>query len=908
METVKNSNRQLEQSSVDLIPDFPVLQDYPQNEFDRLIEKPSHQRHDDSDDQGICLSESLSESSSGEELNTGDDDVFGEGISCEIFDLIENLITMALDLRKKVDKGKEFEDGKGELSDDDNTAVALDLTASSARKPPLGPPPPLTPLFPPGPSDAIRHVTAQEKEILRQSYCRLVRFLRLDLPNIQQFTEEYRAMALKRLQSFLFMYLIEVKRKSPAGLNMFQESFGSDLAIRQFFRVFLGKSEQLTRSSSLSGGAVIRPARFASMDDGTPQILCRGPLGHERLVRNSSSNNAPYPLRRGDSGHHPYASGSTTHGHRGTHLSHQSTHSYSSQQQTYPHPPAHLTYTNSSTYQPPQSGHHQQQSSRHPQQPYDNFSRDSLPPFLEDQRVDVQDVIHLVCQLFPISDAVKGLGPHDYEELYGQPFFQPPSPSMDNIMTPSPSRSSCHTPNYATSSVGSIPGSPASPWQTRSFVEGSLAASPHYASSSSNSPFSNVMSPQLSSANSSPGPSSPLPRSVERQMVRMTIVSSQPPPLIPLNKPSPSSWQPAVIAPKPHPPSAVIVAPKQYSPGPSVIVPKQPAASPATLVSAKQPAIQSSESPSQQPAIKPYPTAHEEMATSMNPLIKEQSMRQVVKSTIEALTLADHDGDTPLMVACANPAYKIEDLYALLERLKNHPQPAKVFCVMNNRRETALFLAASERRPLVAGYLAETMSALRIPLNQTYEKGNTVIHYLAMWGDDYNEVLRYLVRVRAVDNKLAFDLNARNHTGRSALHETVMLYQANDPIGQGFIKNIQLLLEHGADAGLSDITSGKTPVHIAIEKRDPFLLELLLSKCPGSANAPMYNDNRPLHSAATLSEVTDMQQLELVNILLKYGADKALRNKANKLPIELVQQDRDRVKAVLQARSRQNYT
>lgn len=383
METAKNSNRQLEQSSVDLIPDFPVLQDYPQNEFDRLIEKPSHQRHDDSDDQGICLSESLSESSSGEELNTGDEDVFGEVISCEIFDLIENLITMALDLRKKVDKGKEFEDGKGELSDDDNTAVALDLTASSARKPPLGPPPPLTPLFPPGPSDSIRHVTAQEKEILRQSYCRLVRFLRLDLPNIQQFTEEYRAMALKRLQSFLFMYLIEVKRKSPAGLNMFQESFGSDLAIRQFFRVFLGKSEQLTRSSSLSGGAVIRPARFASMDDGTPQILCRGPLGHERLVRNSSSNNAPYPLRRGDSGHHPYASGSTTHGHRGTHLSHQSTHSYSSQQQTYPHPPAHLTYTNSSTYQPPQSGHHQQQSSRHPQQPYDNFSRDSLPPFLE---------------------------------------------------------------------------------------------------------------------------------------------------------------------------------------------------------------------------------------------------------------------------------------------------------------------------------------------------------------------------------------------------------------------------------------------------------------------------------------------------------------------------------------------
>jgi hypothetical protein len=77
-----------------------------------------------------------------------------------------------------------------------------------------------------------------------------------------------------------------------------------------------------------------------------------------------------------------------------------------------------------------------------------------------------------------------------------------------------------------------------------------------------------------------------------------------------------------------------------------------------------------------------------------------------------------------------------------------------------------LYLAASERRPLVAGYLAETMSALRIPLNQTYEKGNTIIHYLSMWGDEFFEVLRYLVRVRTPDNKLAFDLNSRNHTGK----------------------------------------------------------------------------------------------------------------------------------------------
>jgi hypothetical protein len=181
------------------------------------------------------------------------------------------------------------------------------------------------------------------------------------------------------------MYLIEVKKKSPAGLNMFQESFGSDLAIRQFFRVFLGKSEQLTRTTSAPAApSVLRPARFATMpDDVPPQILCRGPLGHERQTRNAGLSNAPYPLRRGDSGHHPYASGSvSSHGHRGIHFSHQSAHPYSlHQQQNYPHP--NVPYSNPSAYQPhpSQSGNSQQQTYR--QSTFDNAGRNSLPSFLE---------------------------------------------------------------------------------------------------------------------------------------------------------------------------------------------------------------------------------------------------------------------------------------------------------------------------------------------------------------------------------------------------------------------------------------------------------------------------------------------------------------------------------------------
>ena len=255
----------------------------------------------------------------------------------------------------------------------------------------------------------------------------------------------------------------------------------------------------------------------------------------------------------------------------------------------------------------------------------------------------MQDVIHRLCQIFPLNDEVKGLSSKDFEDLYGQyPVGQPPSPSKDdNIMAPSPSGSyqtlspcaSYMTPSpsgsYQTirtqNGSSSIPGSPASPWQTTTYVGGSLGTSPRHPSSSSNSPYSNVMSPgQLSSENGSPAPSSPIPRSVENQLTRMSLVPSQPPPLIPLVK--------AALPPRQQP--AIIIAPK-----------KQPPQPPLPLPPPQQPAQATPPTPPSQP-INKYRTAHEEMASRLDPLIKEQSMRQVVKSTMEALTVADHDGDT----------------------------------------------------------------------------------------------------------------------------------------------------------------------------------------------------------------------------------------------------------------------
>ena len=128
-----------------------------------------------------------------------------------------------------------------------------------------------------------------------------------------------------------------------------------------------------------------------------------------------------------------------------------------------------------------------------------------------------------------------------------------------------------------------------------------------------------------------------------------------------------------------------------------------------------------------------------------------------------------------------------------------------VYVVVPLLAQSALLLAALENRQLVAGYLAETMSILGVPLSQTYQKGNTIVHYLAKWGDEFAAVLKYLIRVRRLDGSLAFDLDARNHEGRSALQDAVTAYRPASESAHGFSHTavISLLVKHGADAGLS---------------------------------------------------------------------------------------------------------
>jgi len=282
-------------------------------------------------------------------------------------------------------------------------------------------------------------------------------------------------------------------------------------------------------------------------------------------------------------------------------------------------------------------------------------------------------------------------------------------------------------------------------------------------------------------------------------------------------------------------------------------------------------------SPSSNASDHPLPeyfrTARQELMARLHPVLKEKSMKMVAKSSIAVLTKADADGDTPLMVACANPAYRYEDLYALLERLKSHPHASAFFTAVNHRRETALYLAAWQRRALMTGYLAETMTSLSIPLDQTYDdKGNSIIHCVAIWGDHYSHVLEYLIRIATSGASGAFDLNATNHRGRTALHEAVLLFRPDCHPQHSVINNIQLLLDYGADAGLPCGVWG----------------------------------NAPLHSTAALCDVSDAQQMALIELLLDYGADPMQRNNVQQLPFDLVPPHRHQAKMLLMTPARRN--
>jgi len=103
---------------------------------------------------------------------------------------------------------------------------------------------------------------------------------------------------------------------------------------------------------------------------------------------------------------------------------------------------------------------------------------------------------------------------------------------------------------------------------------------------------------------------------------------------------------------------------------------------------------------------------------------------------------------------------------------------------------------------------------------------------------------------------------------------------------------IKALLKAGADIQETD-KNGVTPLHHAVRFRSPAAVETLLRLGANVNQACKRSGSTPLHRAVTSTGAPSTsgkndEVREIIEILLQYGADPAIKNKNGKTPADYV--------------------
>jgi tankyrase len=114
-----------------------------------------------------------------------------------------------------------------------------------------------------------------------------------------------------------------------------------------------------------------------------------------------------------------------------------------------------------------------------------------------------------------------------------------------------------------------------------------------------------------------------------------------------------------------------------------------------------------------------------------------------------------------------------------------------------------------------------------------------------------------------------------------------------DPVKQR--QAIEALLKAGADIHETD-KNGVTPLHHAVRFRSPAAVAVLLRHGARVNQACKRSGSTPLHRAVTSTgaPATAGKQhaaIEIIQTLLKHGADPSLKNKIGKTPADYVKDD-----------------
>ncbi|EOB04079.1 NF-kappa-B inhibitor epsilon, partial [Anas platyrhynchos] len=188
--------------------------------------------------------------------------------------------------------------------------------------------------------------------------------------------------------------------------------------------------------------------------------------------------------------------------------------------------------------------------------------------------------------------------------------------------------------------------------------------------------------------------------------------------------------------------------------------------------------------------------------------------------------------------------------------------PTEMLETQNDLFQTPLHLAVYLEQPVV-------VEALGVNLGLQDRNGNTPLHLACEQQCLY--CAQQLLQGTAEPPEHHQDLQLQNWQGLACLHISTL---------KGNIEMMSLLLQSGANIDVQEGTSGKTPLHLAVECCNRRAVQFLLLN-GAYVDAQMYNGCTPLHLAVCHRDAA------IASILSHSGADTLLRNMENETAQDL---------------------
>ncbi|XP_060100729.1 NF-kappa-B inhibitor epsilon [Heteronotia binoei] len=231
---------------------------------------------------------------------------------------------------------------------------------------------------------------------------------------------------------------------------------------------------------------------------------------------------------------------------------------------------------------------------------------------------------------------------------------------------------------------------------------------------------------------------------------------------------------------------------------------------------------------------------------------KEEEER-LRRQLLETFFFVSEDGDTLLHLAIIHCMPSIA--LCCIAQL-----PMEVLEIQNDLFQTPLHLSVYLEQSNVVQELV--LRGVNTALQD--RNGNTPLHLACEQQSlECAQLLLELVFGKSLEPRRALqNLQLQNWQGLTCLHISTL---------KGNLQLMALLVKNGADINVQDGTSGKTPLHLAVENHDEMAVKHLL-QMGARVDALMYNGCTPLHLAVGRKDAT------IAAILCHSGADTLLRN------------------------------